>query len=271
MQLQLECTNVCNAECVFCPYPKMKRAKGTMTMELFRKIIDDAITIPQIDHVTITGLGEPFLDRFMIDRVRYVRDRMPSALIDLYTNGSMLHRHGLVDRLHDAGLSVLYVSLNAASADSRLAVMKLDDWDRVNEGIRYAMTHPRWKVLVKGIVSKDLMSGDDNDRFMSAWNGSYREGGNAFLHLEGNWAGAMYPMRVQLKDACDRALSQIMVLRDGRVSLCCFDSEGDCILGDLNHQSIREVFNGDTAVGIRMAHVEGRRAEIPLCANCTGI
>lgn len=241
-----------------------------MRMDLFKKIIDDAATIPQIDHVTITGLGEPLLDRFVVDRVRYVKERMPRVLLDLYTNGTFL-RPDTTDKLYAAGLVVLYVSLNGASRDKRLAVMKLDDFDRTIDNIKYALTKPNWKVMVKGIMSKDLMEPADRDWYLETFKGDYRNGGNAFLHLEGNWAGAMYPVRLQPTQPCDRAFNQIMVLQDGRVSLCCFDSEGAETLGDLNTQSIRDVYNGGRALEIRTAHNEGRRRDIALCANCTGI
>jgi len=272
MQLQLECTNVCNAACLFCPYPTMKRAKGTMSMELFRKLIDEATTIPLIDHITITGLGEPLLDRFLVERIRYIRAKMPAVLVDLFTNGSLL-KPKLIDQLYEAGLSVLYVSLNAVDREKRNAIMALDDYDQVVEAIEYALTDkPKWKVVVKGIVSKDLMETGDNEAFVKLWRGPFSEGGNAFLHLEGNWAGAVGPpMRLKPKESCHRALGQLMVLQDGRMSLCCFDSEGDVTLGNLNTQSLREVYNGPLALGIREAHRDGRRGEIPLCAGCTGI
>ena len=78
-------------------------------------------------------------------------------------------------------------------------------------------------------------------------------------------------MRVVPTQSCARAFGQIMVLWDGRVSLCCFDGEGDEILGDLKTQTIREVYNAGRALEIRTAHAEGRRGEIPLCRNCTSI
>jgi len=62
MQLQVENINVCNARCVFCPYPTMKRKHTVMSLELHRKIVDEVATIPRFDQFTITGLGEPFLD-----------------------------------------------------------------------------------------------------------------------------------------------------------------------------------------------------------------
>ena len=39
-QLAIETVNHCNAECVMCPYPQMKRHKGTMSEEVHRLIID---------------------------------------------------------------------------------------------------------------------------------------------------------------------------------------------------------------------------------------
>jgi hypothetical protein len=248
----------------------MERKKGTMSMALFKRIIDDAATVEAINHVTITGLGEPFLDRFLPDRIAYVKSKMPRVLLDLYTNGSLL-RPELVDRVYDAGLVVLYISLNAASREKRLAIMKLDDFDRVMEGIKYAMSKPNWKVLVKGLMSKDLIEPGEREWFLDTFKGPYNEGGNAFLHLEGNWAGAMYNVRLKPNEACSRAFGQIMVLQDGRVSLCCFDAEGAETLGDLNYMTIRDIYNGGRALQIREAHNEGRRQTIPLCANCTGI
>lgn len=273
MQLQVETTNVCNADCVFCEYSRMSRPKGTMAMDLFRRIIDEAAIIPQFDHITITGLGETLLDRFLLDRIRYVRSLLPRIQFDLYTNGTYL-RPAMTDALIAAGISDINVSLNAATADKRKQVMKLDDWPIVTANIRYAIGAVRStsvRLIVKAVVAKDLMEDSDQNRFIEMFNGPVEAGGNAFLHLEGNWAGAVWPMRTLKREACPRALNQFMVLWDGRVSLCCFDGDGREILGDLNYQTIRQVFNGERALFIRTAHHEGRRNEVSLCAGCTGI
>ena len=274
MQIQVETTNVCNADCVFCEYGKMSRPKGTMSMEMFRRIVDETATLPLVDHFTITGLGEPLLDRFLLDRIRYIRKVLPEIQLDIYTNGSFL-RPAMTDSLIAAGLTTLYVSLNAVSVEKRWEVMKLHDFEEVMGYVRYAIAASHrsghTQVIVKGIISKDLMENGDQEKFIDTFGGPSYMGGNAFLHLEGNWAGAVWPMRAVMKQPCSRALNQIMILQDGRVSLCCFDGDGREILGDLNFQTIREVFNGPKATGIRLAHSEGRRNEIALCAGCTGI
>jgi MoaA/NifB/PqqE/SkfB family radical SAM enzyme len=286
MQLQIETTNVCQADCVFCPYTQMKRPKGTMALDLFEKIVDEAATIPAIEMLTLTGLGETLLDRHLVARIRYARRVLPPGVsIDLYTNGNLL-RPATTDALIAAGLDVLYVSLNATTAEKRREIMHLDDYDAVIGYITYAIAafdraaaarglssdRKTCRVIVKGIASKDLMEVGEHEQFMQAWGGDWAKGGAAYLHLEGNWAGSVgQRMRTKPKQACGRALSQIMVLWDGRVSLCCFDAEGAVILGNLHRQTIREIYNGQPALGIREAHHEGRRGELPLCATCTAI
>jgi len=60
--VQIESTNICNAKCVFCPRDDMHRKQGVMSLELFKKIVDECATLG-ITHVRVHNYGEPFLDR----------------------------------------------------------------------------------------------------------------------------------------------------------------------------------------------------------------
>lgn len=274
MQLQIETVAHCNAACVFCPYPAMVRPKGIMAQSLFEKIVVEGATHAAIDHFTLTGLGETLIDPRIVERIAFIRKTAPHAMVDLYTNGSLLTEK-VTRGLIDAGISVIYVSLNAVRAEQRKQIMKLDDFDAVvaycDRAIELA-EGTRTKIVIKAVREKDLFYDDEPEQFMRRWGGPWDQpGGHAFLHLEGNWAGAQYPVRVIPTAACIRALTEIMVLWDGRVSLCCFDGEGEVIFGDLNHQTIKEIYNGPAALEYRTAHVEGRRGEMALCRTCTAI
>lgn len=265
IQLQVETINVCNAACVFCPYPKMKRPKGTMSDALFEKIVNDAATIPFISELSFQGLGEPTLDRKIVDRIAFAKRQRKGWITTMYTNGHSLTDY-LARDLERAGLNTLYVSINASTAAGRKSVMRLDDFDQVVVATRAAMGNSRtMKVIPKGVVGMDIFAGQEVEDFKQAW------GPTAFLHLEGNWAGSTFDVRRAKEGACKRALQQIMVLWDGRVSLCCFDGEGEVIFGDLNTQTIREVYNGPEASRYREAHATGNRKGLFKCDNCTEI
>ena len=40
-EIRIETTNICNAHCIMCPREKLDREKGTMSIDLFKKIIDE--------------------------------------------------------------------------------------------------------------------------------------------------------------------------------------------------------------------------------------
>lgn len=264
MQLQLETINICNAACVFCPYPKMERPKGIMSDALFHKIITEAAGIEKFDEVSFQGLGEPLLDPQIASRIAFAKQAKRGWVTTMFTNGSRL-TPDIFKKLENAGLDILYVSINAVTPEGRKSVMRLDDYDRVVAYVQHAMKSEKVKVVPKGVVNMDLFSGSETKTFQDMW------GERSFLHLEGNWGGATYQQRRVRTGICSRMMSQIMVLWDGRVSLCCFDGEGEVIFGDLNTQSIKDVYAGDKYLNYRLAHVEGRRSELKLCATCTEI
>jgi MoaA/NifB/PqqE/SkfB family radical SAM enzyme len=262
MQLQLETTSYCNAKCCFCVYPSLKRQKGTMDDALFEKIIDDAVNIPIIDHVTLNGLGEPLLDKKILKRIKYARKAMPGAIVDLYTNGSMLNSE-TNKRLKEAGLTRIFISLNAARTETRNQIMNLNDYDSVVRSItEIEALGLDYRVLVT--YSKDLMEQRDIGAL------EFMFGKERLMpHMEGNWAGKLYTPRIQQTEPCGRIIGSFMVLWDGRVSLCCQDGEGEIIFGDMNKQSIREVYNSELFMKYREFHMLGKRAELKLCNICT--
>jgi radical SAM protein with 4Fe4S-binding SPASM domain len=151
--------------------------------------------------------------------------------------------------------------------------MGLDDFDTVVGYIDYAIKAAvgRGKVYVKAVGAKDLIEKGEVEEFVRRWGGAYQDGGHAFVHLEGNWAGKTWPLRIVSTTPCERALDQIMVLWDGRVTGCCHMGEGEMIFGDLNTHTLREVYTSVEHVAFRQAHAEGRRGTIPTCAACTSI
>lgn len=70
-----------------------------------------------------------------------------------------------------------------------------------------------------------------------------------------------------LEDSCILLFKQLIVRPDGKISLCCNDPLGRYSLGDLNVQSIEEVWYGDKYREMRDRIVGGRR-NIDKCIGC---
>jgi len=244
-----------------------------MSMELFQKIVDEAATVPSIDELCLTGLGEPTLDPKLVDRVKYARSSLPNVRIGVYTNGVYL-TPAKFEILRDVGLSYVVVSLNAARASQHEAIMGLrNKYYIVMNNAKYAaLNRGKISVEVRAVVSEDNWTEGDSAEFLALW-GQAGKGGFGRLVYEGNWAGANRDFRpFKPNEACGRALGQIYVLADGKVTTCCFDPLGaGNVFGDLNKQTIREIYNFGPYVEFREAHFNNKADTYAICAGCSRI
>lgn len=87
-------TNVCNASCVHCPTGKEETEhllRGTMSMDLFRSLVDQvAEQCTVTDGFMFCLHGDPLLDKLLVDRARYVKEKLPGIRAWLSTNAAAL-------------------------------------------------------------------------------------------------------------------------------------------------------------------------------------
>lgn len=241
-------------------------------MDLFTKIIDEAATIPQINEVAFAGLAEPLLDPFLMDRLAYTRKAGPTWRLSMYTNGFMLTPEKF-DALKAIGLDVLIVSLNAVNAEQHANAMGVKGkFERVCAAIDYAILHRGTMHLsVRAVATAGTFTFEDGRTFLKRW-GTMPLGGYGKVLAEHNWAsGNRTVVAFDPNETCHRALEQISVSRKGHVNLCCVDVYTKHGFGDLNTQTIREIYNSPEYVAFRELHVASQAAKHPLCAVCTRV
>jgi MoaA/NifB/PqqE/SkfB family radical SAM enzyme len=88
--VQVEVTRACNLRCRMCLVryrPPINRIDGAMPLALFCRLID---TLPQLERVTLQGLGEPLLSPYLLDMVRCVKHR--GAQVGFNTDAPLLTR-----------------------------------------------------------------------------------------------------------------------------------------------------------------------------------
>jgi len=254
--LQVETTNICNAHCVFCPHDRFEKF-GTMSDGLYEKIVRDASQY-NLDSFTPMLTGEPFCDPQIIERIRLARELMPRTQIVLFTNGSRLARND-INALADAGNVKVFVSLNGASEETRHKLMGLDDWNEVKAKIDYMHEmglHPiTTMVWFPTLTLREISAFGELDTSLAIQFQSF--------------AGEIYRYKRRSATSCNRVTKYMTVLWDGWVNLCCFDPFGKVIFGNLNRQTIEEVWNSPLHLGYLEAHSENRGQEMELCQSCT--
>lgn len=284
--ISIETTNVCNANCVFCAYQFQQRATGIMSMELFRKVVDE-FSEAGGGRVGLTPtVGDPLVDRFIIERIQYTRARSGITGIGMHSNMISLERLG-ADALVNSGLTLLAVSTSGLDADMYERVYRSREYPRVLRNIiafanaNNAAGRPVDFVLEMRVdrpasevrASKDFQT-------VAALIGPDRIG---IKYRYDNWAGkisqdqlsgnmrlrAVSSMRTPRISPCSELYSGPMVYWDGRVGACgCRDLDArDLIIGDANVSHIAEIWLGDTLRRLRDEFLTSKIQ--PICASCT--
>jgi MoaA/NifB/PqqE/SkfB family radical SAM enzyme len=260
--VQIESTNICNAKCVFCPRDDMHRRQGIMSVELFRKIVDECVTLG-ITHVRMHNYGEAFMDRKLVEKVKYAKDRGIKE-VGMISNGSLITDH-VARGMIDAGLDAINISVDASGKEVFESTRLGLKYDKVIANIERlvrlrAESGKRRPKLILSFVRQNNSA--DEQAFIEHWRAIADKIHITDLH---NWAGTLNT-ESDVNYPCYRPWLTFTVLWDGRVSLCCADFDGKTILGDLNTQSIAEIWNADPYRDVRRQHLESGGPDI--CRAC---
>ena len=85
LNIYVEPTNACNLNCYFCGRDQMNRDITYLSMKKFKKIIDP---LPSGTYITMTGNGEPLLNKNIYEMIEYASDQ--GMLVSIITNGTAL-------------------------------------------------------------------------------------------------------------------------------------------------------------------------------------
>ncbi len=260
--IQIESTNICNAKCVFCPRDEMDRRQGIMDMALFKKIVDECAELG-IGQVRMHNYGEPFVDRQLVDKVRYAKER-GIRQVGMISNGSLLTEKAAQGMI-DAGLDGINISVDASGKEvfekTRIGLK----YDKVIANVERLLAlreksgtgRPK---LILSFVRQN--NSEDEHAFIEHWRARADKIHITDLH---NWAGTLNH-ESDVNYPCYRPWLTFTALWDGRVSLCCADFDGRTILGDLRNSTIREIWNSDAYRALRREHLESGGPDI--CRSC---
>ena len=134
-RMDLALTYACNNDCYHC-YNEAGRALSTLTVAEWKEVIDKLIEIG-IPHIVFTG-GEPTLYKGLTELIAYATDK--GLITGLNTNGRRLSDNHFVQRLVDAGLDHVQITLESAHPEIHNHIVRSPSaWEETNAGIKNAL------------------------------------------------------------------------------------------------------------------------------------
>jgi radical SAM protein with 4Fe4S-binding SPASM domain len=278
--VEFEVTNKCNADCVMCPNSLMQRPHERMEMEVFKKIADEFASekLPLIKFV-FAGLGEPTLDPLLPEKIRYLKNKLPSVPVQVTTNASLLNETR-AKALIESGLDLMIISFNGTSKESYESVMVGMKFDRTLENV---VNFLKLRKGAKPAVTLSCVRLEANARDFASiekfWNEKgvtiesfktpipFNRGGDQMKdRYKSRWS-LEKPSKKRHMLPCRMMAENLLIHPSGRVALCFVDYEEEIILGEFGKDSLRKILANKKQ--IFDSHLRGDFSKTPLCQNCS--
>jgi radical SAM protein with 4Fe4S-binding SPASM domain len=172
-ELQVEVTGACNLRCAMCLVryrEPLDRHEASLTFERFKSLID---ALPDLETVTLQGLGEPLMAPDLFAMIEYGAAR--GLRMGFNTNATLLTR-ATAERLVAAGLDWLHVSIDGATAATYESIRDGSRFAKVERNVRGLVEVMRARAAVRPRLSlvfvamrRNLAELPDVVRLAAAW------------------------------------------------------------------------------------------------------
>ena len=270
--LYIEPTNNCNLNCVMCPRKLSSKKIGYMNLELFKKIIDESVQYGKRGVITLHKDGEPLLHPKLGQMIAYAKGKIAANILRLSTNALLLNT-AKCKELILSGLDAITISLDGTNEETYAKIRGGDYRKVVNNTLRFikirneiGRTRP-W-VTLQMIRMVDTL--EQVEHFKEQWKSVADEVAiKEFL----NWGGAIPTEECilpnsDLREPCLDLWTNLTINWDGRASICCLDYDCKGIVGDVNNQSIKEIWGSKAINQYRLAHLDYLWQQATLCMDC---
>src|SRR5947207_3124444 len=130
----VETTAKCNLYCPMCPRETHKQPKEDMADEIFERLARESGS--SAEHMMLIGLGEPFMDPKIFERIEYCERHKISTLLS--TNGTFLDEK-MSERLLATPLEHITLSFDGATKESFEFYRKGARFEKVRDNfVRFA-------------------------------------------------------------------------------------------------------------------------------------
>lgn len=292
MQVFVELTRACNFACSFCPHPRVTRAPGTLSLGALTRALAQLKSLPRVDYVMFSNLGEPLLHPDFAAACRLVREAGFTLIVT--TNGVLLderHKNALpVDRWY-----ISYRSTSAGAFAHRAARVSHEIYARkiaafVQDNSQpvtlYLMGNDSWfnreATFADAVDLTDRRALEEclnreARRFCPEFAGVRRAQALVEAHIPlrprlslyvsrtCNWANRLLPagyaVRPHEPAACRHGYHErhLTLFWNGDLSTCCLDYDGELTIGNLLAEPLDVLLHRRASCGSR-----------GLCRDCAG-
>lgn len=273
-----EPSGYCNLRCNFCPQINEDNniKKSIMSLDLFKKSIDDLINFEkQIELLRVCGFGEPLMNKNIIEMLKYAKESNFIKRIELISNGTLLNDE-LIDNISKYTDRIIISIEGLSSKDYFNVCNRKVNYENLVENIKKLYYSREDCILHLKIHHKSVDTKRKEDLFLNTF-------GNFCDEIYIEKLIKLWPefdldasenfrygnLSVIERQVCSQMFKGFQIIADGRVIPCCADWQAINVIGDLNKDSMKDIWNGTLLKSLQIEHLKGNKNKIIPCKDCT--
>ncbi len=287
--VKVEVSSLCNARCVYCAHSLPDHGgiwQGNMTMELFEKVVDDLKQFPEKPKQMETYMfGEPLCNPLLPRMISCAKRERVVDRITFTTNALLMTPERIDALMETDGIDIIRISLQGLDAKSYYDTCGVRiDFDQFLNNLKYLYDH-KGKCSIRMKIADLALKGIENgkEKFESLFGD---KADSVFIeHILPLYDDVDYDeIDKQIKDTvmcgrenvvtnhihkvCHRPFFRVRVAANGLVTSACCDTPHDIIYGDINKESLYDIWNGEKHRAFLKMQLEGKRFMHPSCKGC---
>lgn len=270
--IDIEITSKCNLKCIMCEHTYMKRKQESMTWNVFSEIIEQSR--PFKPGIRFIMFSEPFLHPDIISYSKQAKEA--GLLLHITTNGTVI-TEAQIDQLLEIGLDSITFSMQGLTEKEYAYMRKNNKLPEITEKIKYIAIKRQNKPHIQ--VSTTISNRDNKDdieEFKKKWS-DYADlvtvGITSWTRVAKmqpniyNIAGIKPNVKREYLP-CQDILTKMCIYSNGDFTVCCDDTEGIMILGNVMKDKMKELWHSEVYTGLRLLLKNMKMDLLDLCKNC---
>ena len=282
IRLWVEITSRCNLKCRLCVNKDIPPSlKGDMDFDLYKKIINEAAG--SVYDINLFHRGEPLLHPKLIPIISYAKSRGIKTRI--HTNATLLNPE-LSKKIILSGLDLISFSFdgytkktyekNRIGASYEKSLNNIIDFLRIKKELKSKKPFTIIQVMEfdDKLSSKEIM--EQKKKFIENLENLSLD--KLIIRKPHNWGGLLEIDGVEKVNTrnsklipCTFPWYSLTIFYNGKVYLCPQDFEGKILIGYVNKNSLKEIFNSKVIKDIRKKFKSGKIIEVTPCKDCDRI
>tara|TARA_Y100000310_G_scaffold321163_1_gene378458 strand:+ start:213 stop:1184 length:972 start_codon:yes stop_codon:yes gene_type:complete len=270
----IEPTASCNLKCVMCPHEGegLKRKMGMMSMDLYKKIIDEVKEWKPV--IKLFHSGESLIHPKLGEMIRYAKEA--GCFTMLNTNATLL-TEDKTNMILNSNLDYISFSFDGATKEVYEKIRIGADFDKtLNNILKFLELKGQRK---RPFVNIEMIKMQDTEASIEAFKSKFKDLAvdNIGIKKLTNFGSQVHVEeekdRVMTDLSCLHPWSFANILDDGSVVPCCRDSHAKHVLGNVKDDSLLDIWNKHYKM-LKLRETlakEGGYKEIDICSDCTEI